>query len=1142
MKKTLLLLAILACRIISFASISYTAKLDPTLLDIITEENDSTKTSVLYYPNTVSRFVDNEPVYSIINYTFSVPYNAVGFKLESSFSGAYGFNLEAPLAVYVDNDSISQNFDKDQILRTANAVINHYGYLSGTNQVVTVSINPFVYNGEDLSMYTQVQLTIDWQIESDEKALGMEPTYNYKAFKSGLENTKKSVINPEAVEGNAPSIAMPLTTDQQDYDYVIIAVDKLCDAAQRLAAMRRVMGYGAKVFNLSYALSQFPNGDSDGFTDDAGKLKAFIKYCYQSFGTQNVLLLGKYPEMPIRIYSTSTDEDIDSRIPTDFYFAEFNTKWEILENGNGCLKGITQQFLDFYPEVNIGRIPAETVEDVNNYIDKLKTYEWNPGNGNYNYLSRGFLARQVDDVINQYDSTSTLPFYKLFEEGGLCQLVGRPSLTGAEVVETLNSNPAVIHNFMGHGNPGGIGVGKDSNGDSNGVLAIENTTGNSKYDWFLNHESKNGLNNLTNKYYPGWTYSMSCTLMPFDTFVDRDDNKTTLYDINRNFGESYILGKDYGGVAMMGNTRKSLRSRQIHFIKRVFEKVWETYKEKSADPYVKLYASTMRNEIWQLALSSKYNEGLGDKLKHNLFGDPLTELRFGNPIQFFLTKTNNSPEYTVEMFGIDNTDYYIYANVPLIDATYASWSEYDTRVNKSIELEPNEIQIITGKNAIPKILPLHIQNFMFDGSTTSYIFADQVFIEKANPYDKEGRVVFTSTADVTIESLSDVFVDDGTIFESGCKLTINAAREANLCRITVPAGSTLIVNAERIVYGEDMVTFHPNSTVILNGKKITNGPAKIASRNNDYDPLVKEGKTFWYYHHNKYHYDDLWISEFGMRIGGTVNIDGEEWHEVNLIREAVLDVDGNVKSVCDDSKTIQYVCEKDMKVQTLSCPADSEHSPWYQREHDMALEHFFFDAMIEDGEYIDLCKTPFLVYDFTPGSQEYAFGSEYGKYIMTLKGEETRENSGINRRVKTYTKQAFESSMMPEPVSLLYDGADFELIEGVGVRLLNVEDYSESHYTSELFFAPFCCCQTTTYPQPYGYFLRYVTDEDNNVVYEGRGGLKLWTIDPSGVEDVTTDSSEQVEWFTLSGVRVSAPGERGVYIRKCGTIAEKVIF
>ncbi|MDE7468331.1 MAG: hypothetical protein K2M61_08260, partial [Muribaculaceae bacterium] len=713
----------------------------------------------------------------------------------------------------------------------------------------------------------------------------------------------------------------------------------------------------------------------------------------------------------------------------------------------------------------------------------------------------------------------------------LCQLIAQPNLTGHDVVKSLNGNASVIHNFMGHGNPGGVATGKTNENISYGLFALENTTGDAKYDWHMSPETKNGLDNLTNKFFPGWTHSISCTLMPFDIFEESD---TTIYNVKKNFGESYILGKEYGGVVMLGNTREASPALNAIFFQRTFDRVYETYCGSKANLNNKLFASTMCNEIHELSSTAPYsNNTLMNKLMYNVLGDPLTELRFGEPIQFTISKqTNNSNVYSIGMSGPVNTDYYIYATVPLIDATYASWEEKDVRVEKAIELTPNEIQILTAKNAIPKILPLHIQNFIFDGSTTPYIFADQVFIEKANPYDKEDKVLFSSTADVTIESLSDVFVDDGTIFESGSKLTINAAREANLCRITIPAGATLIVNAQRIVYGEDLVTFHPNSTVILNGKKITKGSSKSVARRSNYDPLVKEGKTFWYYQRNKYNPSTPTVMEFGMKIGSEIKVGNDKWNEVILIRKAQIGANGHVISLSDEPITIQYIRESDMKVQTTNCPLQMNYYPWNSLHWDVSLDNFFLQYVPTENIY-DL-------YDFTPGAKDYNFGTDDFKYTMTLKGEDIREFEGISRRVKTYVKAKFEPEDM-EPISSIGSGQEFELIEGIGVRMIKAPD-DEQHYMSELFFAPFSCEQHVSVPQPFGYFLRYITDEDNHVVYEGRGGLKLWTIDPSGVEDVVADSCDDVEWYTISGMKVSAPGEHGIYIRKSGSDAEKVRF
>ena len=44
---------------------------------------------------------------------------------------------------------------------------------------------------------------------------------------------------------------------------------------------------------------------------------------------------------------------------------------------------------------------------------------------------------------------------------------------------------------------------------------------------------------------------MSCSTMPFDTFYINNYE----FKVTKNFGESYVLGKDYGGVMYFGHTR-----------------------------------------------------------------------------------------------------------------------------------------------------------------------------------------------------------------------------------------------------------------------------------------------------------------------------------------------------------------------------------------------------------------------------------------------------------------------------------------------------------------------------------------------------------------------------------------------------------
>lgn len=71
--------------------------------------------------------------------------------------------------------------------------------------------------------------------------------------------------------------------------------------------------------------------------------------------------------------------------------------------------------------------------------------------------------------------------------------------------------------------------------------------------------------------------------------------------------------------------------------------------------------------------------------------------------------------------------------------------------------------------------------------------------------------------------------------------------------------------------------------------------------------------------------------------------------------------------------------------------------------------------------------------------------------------------------------------------------------------------------------------------------LTYVTDgDDNHVIYEAAGGIKIWEL--AGVEAVAVDNDDaQPEWFTLQGLKIDSPTAPGVYIRRTRSRTEKVV-
>ncbi|MDE7467799.1 MAG: hypothetical protein K2M61_05540 [Muribaculaceae bacterium] len=328
--------------------------------------------------------------------------------------------------------------------------------------------------------------------------------------------------------------------------------------------------------------------------------------------------------------------------------------------------------------------------------------------------------------------------------------------------------------------------------------------------------------------------------------------------------------------------------------------------------------------------------------------------------------------------------------------------------------------------------------------------------------------------------------------------------------------------------GEDRVTFHPNSTVILNGKRITNGQSR-ARRNQDYDSLTQEGKTFWYAQNDKYNVTTEGVFcryEYGFRIGKEVELDNLTWHEVVLCRCAYADASGVISRVADSDQLVGYMREDNKQVFVKDIFYNHTVVGWQPGV--LGLNEVFYDDV-----------HTYKLYDFNPQAQEVELGNDEAKVKLYLNAVE-RNND--DRNVYTFRYNSFTNrhgSSFPTDLPLLKPGDEIQLVEGVGY-IFTTETSMGLRHLSELFFAPFGCDMTSAWPIEYPYELRYVTDGDGNILYEATGGIKLWEYAPSGVEDVSIDLTKNAQWYTLGGVRIKAPAVPGVYILRIGNKAEKI--
>jgi len=147
--------------------------------------------------------------------------------------------------------------------------------------------------------------------------------------------------------------AAPRGGDRGLHDFVIITLDYLTSSVTSLVNSETSKGRNVEVVTTSWINTNYPGG-----YDLAENMRNFLRDKYPSgeWGIEDVLLVGHYDDVPMR----RTAQDLGYGQPeTDFYYAELSLpddqSWD--DNGNHQY-GENSDPIDFYAEVNVGRIPG----------------------------------------------------------------------------------------------------------------------------------------------------------------------------------------------------------------------------------------------------------------------------------------------------------------------------------------------------------------------------------------------------------------------------------------------------------------------------------------------------------------------------------------------------------------------------------------------------------------------------------------------------------------------------------------------------------------------------------------------------------------------------------------------------------------
>lgn len=268
------------------------------------------------------------------------------------------------------------------------------------------------------------------------------------------------------------------------------------------------------------------------------------------------------------------------------------------------------------------------------------------------------------------------------------------------------------------------------------------------------------------------------------------------------------------------------------------------------------------------------------------------------------------------------------------------------------------------------------------------------------------------------------------------------------------------------------------------------------------EPMFKQGRTWWYTaDRGVFGYKE----EFAVTIKGTTIINDKAWNEVWLVMNKNYSrVDGSFVSASDEPVLICYMREENGIVYTKSAET-IKNVPVYGI---CDWTSPYFDSTCDEGEMI--------VYDFNADVDEtFTTGLVNSDEKITFKTTSIEEITNSGHKYELHKAELIEG--------LADDGLDY--IAGIG------------EIKFKMFFDPYgmaCSCITRAECP----FLRYVTDGENEIIYEGIGGLKLW--EATGVADVVAGSNAPVRWHNLQGIEVESPTTPGVYIRSQGNECRKI--
>jgi hypothetical protein len=398
----------------------------------------------------------------------------------------------------IASNDLSVSVKVSEPFSTESCVTSDVGGFKGYRVAsVVVFAARYLSDSEALIQNNAITITLEFDTSKDKSVDSM-----FRGIIEDKNEIEGIVANPDATS----TYPLKNTELTAAYKYVIITTDDMSSAFQPLADWKTQKLGSATVVTVSTIQNQYPGIDTQE------KIRNFLKYVYQNWQTQWVLLGGDVEAVPQRgaygyVQSSSGPKE-DKNIPCDLYYSDLDGTWDA---DGDHIYGETTDGVDLYPDLYVGRAPVNTAAEATNFVNKVLTYEQNPQVG---YLTKALLiAYWLDSSTN---------------EGSLKDYVAGNYLSGYTITKYYEPS---------------LGSGVDKNGVINSINSGQGIVNQASHgdEWSVPPFGISDVDNLQNgqKYFV--FYSTACLTNAFDT--------------SDCIAERFLLNTNGGAVAYVGNSR-----------------------------------------------------------------------------------------------------------------------------------------------------------------------------------------------------------------------------------------------------------------------------------------------------------------------------------------------------------------------------------------------------------------------------------------------------------------------------------------------------------------------------------------------------------------------------------------------------------